>query len=59
MILMEGWRVLTLLGVGRRQEAGVADHAVDVPGSVLQHVVAVGRATRDKAAEAGVATSEH
>ena len=33
---------LTFLGVGRSQEAGVADHAVDVPGSVLQHVVATG-----------------
>jgi len=33
---------LTFLGVGRCQEAGVADHAVDVPGSVFQHVVATG-----------------
>lgn len=41
VVLLKG-RVLTLLGVGRRQEAGVADHTVDVPGSVLQHVVAAG-----------------
>lgn len=40
---------LTFLGVRGRQEAGVADHTVDVPGSVLQHVVAAGRATRGKA----------
>lgn len=31
---------LTFLGVGRGQEAGVAHHAVDVPWSVFQHVVA-------------------
>lgn len=40
---------LTFLGVGGRHEAGVADHAVDVPGSVFQHVVATGRARQDKA----------
>lgn len=34
---------LTFLGVGGRQQAGVADHAVDVPRPVLQHVVAAGR----------------
>lgn len=35
-------KTLTFLGVGGRQEAGVADHAIDVPRSVLQHVVATG-----------------
>lgn len=30
----------TFLGVGGCQEAGVANHAVDVPGSVFQHIVA-------------------
>lgn len=42
-------RALTFLGVGGCQEAGVADHAVDVPGSVFQHVVATGRERQDKA----------
>lgn len=46
---MEGQSALTFLGVGGRQEAGVADHAVDIPGSVFQHVVATGRARQDKA----------
>lgn len=46
---MEGQSALTFLGVGGRQEAGVADHAIDVPGSVFQHVVATGRARQDKA----------
>lgn len=46
---MEKQELLTFLGVGGCQEAGVADHAVDVPGSVFQHIVAVGRESQDKA----------
>lgn len=45
---MEGQSALTFLGVGGRQEAGIADHAVDVPGSVFQYVVATGRANKTK-----------
>lgn len=32
-------RTLTFLGVGRRQQARVANHPIDVPRSVFQHVV--------------------